>query len=53
MKRYCFPSPSLLALIGLVLAPLAVAHATTSPDPLATLQYPTDWVSALAFAPDD
>jgi len=52
MKRHSFPLPSLLALIGLVLAPLAVAQATTSPDPLATLQYPTDWVSAVAFAPD-
>ncbi len=49
--RFLLQSYSILfALIGLSISPLAVAHASPSPDPVATLQF--DEVSSMSFSPD-
>ena len=51
MKRHCFTLVPFFALIGLVLSPLGVAHAASSPDPVATLSY-RGQVSSMSFSPD-
>ena len=54
MKNLVFHS-ALLASIGLILAPLAVVHASASPTelhPVATLEGHADWVRSVSFSPD-
>ena len=54
MKTPVFHFP-LFALVGLVLSPLTVVHASSSaasPLPVTTLEGHTDWVRSVSFSPD-